>query len=263
MIVNRDERRGRATSFASVADAYERARPEYPDEAVRWLAGDGPADVIDLGAGTGKLTRGLRALGHRVTAVEPLGEMLEYLRRALPDVQAVEGSAERIPLPDGSADVVACAQAFHWFDEQAALAEIARILRPGGRVALVWNTRDDRVPWTAMLSGTIGRETVEAKDGKEPIAASGLFGLVEEATFAFVQRLGREELLDLVRSRSYCAVMAPTERDRVLAGVSALYDAHADADGVDLPYKTECFRASRTIDRNYPINRPTGHCHKP
>ena len=246
MIVNRDERRGRATSFASVADAYERARPEYPATAVRWLAGDEPADVIDLGAGTGKLTRGLAALGHRVTAVEPLGEMLEYLRRALPEVQAVEGSAERIPLPGASADVVVCAQAFHWFDQQAALTEIGRVLRPGGRVALVWNTRDDRVPWTAMLSETIGSETVAATDGEEPIVASGLFGPVEQATFSFVQRLGRKELFDLVRSRSYCAVMASTERDEVLVRVSELYDAHADAAGIDLPYVTECFRATRT-----------------
>lgn len=245
MIVNRDERRGRATSFASVADAYERARPEYPADAVWWLAGDDPADVVDLGAGTGKLTRGLAALGHRVTAVEPLGEMLECLRRALPEVRAVEGSAERIPLPDASADVVVCAQAFHWFDQQAALAEIARVLRPGGRVALVWNSRDDRVPWTAMLSETIGRETVEANDGETPIAASALFGLVERATFSFVQRLGRKELRDLVRSRSYCAVMTPAEREEVLARVDGLYDAHADADGIDLPYKTECFRSTR------------------
>ena len=149
VIVNRDERRGRATSFAAVADAYERARPEYPADAVRWLTGDEPADVVDLGAGTGKLTRGLVALGHRVTAVEPLPEMLEHLRRAVPAATAVTGSAEQIPLPDGSADVVACAQAFHWFDQQAALREIARVLRPGGRIALVWNTRDDREPWTA------------------------------------------------------------------------------------------------------------------
>ena len=107
MIVQlRDERRGRATSFGEVADAYERARPGYPEEAVRWLVGEEPRDVVDLGAGTGKLTRSLVALGHRVTAVEPLPEMIAHLLAAAPGVTAVEGGAEAIPLADGSADVV-------------------------------------------------------------------------------------------------------------------------------------------------------------
>ena len=246
MIVNRDEEaRGPATSFALVADAYERARPGYPEEAVRWLVGETPCDVVDLGAGTGKLTRSLVALGHRVTAIEPLPEMLERLRRAVPGAGAVTGSAEQIPLPDESTDVVVCAQAFHWFEKQAALAEIARVLRHGGHIGLVWNTRDDREPWTATLSATIGSETVESSDAEEPIAASGLFGPVEQATFSFVQTLDRDQLLDLVRSRSYCAVMAPEEREQVLARVAELYAARAGADGIDLRYVTECFRAPR------------------
>ena len=126
MEAERDERLVRAASFGAVADAYERARPGYPDDAVRWLAGDEPCDVVDLGAGTGKLTRSLVALRHRVTAVEPLEEMLERLRVAVPDAAAVRGSAEEIPLADGSADVVTCAQAFHWFDHAVALSEMAR-----------------------------------------------------------------------------------------------------------------------------------------
>ena len=99
MIVNRDERRGRAISFAGVADAYERARPGYPDDAVRWLTGEAPLDVVDLGAGTGKLTRALVAMGHRVTAVEPLPEMLAHLRAAVPEATVVMGGAEAMPLP--------------------------------------------------------------------------------------------------------------------------------------------------------------------
>ncbi len=245
MIVNRDERRGRATSFGDVADAYERARPEYPVEAVRWLVGEKAVDVVDVGAGTGKLTRGLVALGHRVTAVEPLPEMLAHLRVAVPGVAAFEGSAEALSLPDASADVVVCAQAFHWFDQEAALREFARVLRPGGRVGLVWNTRDDREPWAAELSAAIGNESVESEDAEDPIASSGLFERTEEATYAHVQRLDRDTLLDLVRSRSYCAVMAPAEREQVLLRVGALYDAHAAADGIYLPYVTECFRALR------------------
>jgi SAM-dependent methyltransferase len=245
VIVNRDERRGRATSFASVAAEYERARPGYPEEAVRWLAGDEPADVVDLGAGTGKLTRGLVALGHRVTAVEPLPEMLAHLRQAAPEATALAGSAESIPLPDTSADVVAAAQAFHWFDQPVALREIARVLRPGGRVALVWNTRDDREPWVRRLSAVIGHETLEARDARAPLEESGLFGAVEQATFRFGQRLDQAALRELVLSRSYCATRPPAEREPVLAAVDAIYDEVAGPDGVELPYLTECFRAVR------------------
>jgi SAM-dependent methyltransferase len=244
MIVNRDERRGRATSFGAVADAYERARPGYPDEAVRWLVGVPNCDVVDLGAGTGKLTRSLVALGHRVTAVEPLEEMLARLRAAVPEAVPVPGGAEAIPLPDGAADVVTCAQAFHWFDQPAALTEIARVLRPGGRIALAWNTRDDRHVWVTGLSGAIGSETVESRDAVEPIDASGLFGPVERATFAFAQRLDRTGLQELVLSRSYCATKAPAEREPILTEVDRLFDEHAEGGAIELPYRTECFRAS-------------------
>src|SRR6188508_2628014 len=135
MSTDTNERRVRAVSFGGVADVYERSRPGYPDDAVRWLAGGEPCDVVDLGAGTGKLTRSLVALGHRVTAVEPLEEMLERLRVAVPGAIAVRGSAEEIPLTAGSADAVTCAQAFHWFDPAVALHEMARVLQPGGRIA--------------------------------------------------------------------------------------------------------------------------------
>ncbi len=164
MIVNRDPKaRGPFTAFAEVAGAYERGRPSYPEDAVRWLAGDEPCDIVDLGAGTGKLTRALVALGHRVTAVEPLAEMRAQLESAVPGVAAVSGNAESMPLEDASADVVTCAQAFHWFDHAVALPEIARILRPGGRLALVWNTRDDRDTWVAELS-EISRERVDRRE---------------------------------------------------------------------------------------------------
>ncbi len=243
MIVNRDPKvRGPYTAFAEVAGSYARARPGYPDEAVRWLAGDEPRDVVDLGAGTGKLTRSLVALGHRVTAVEPLVEMLELLPEAAPGAFAVLGTAEVIPLPDASADVVTCAQSFHWFDHDRALPEIARVLRPGGRLALVWNSRDDRDPWMARLSALIGNETVQETDVLPVLEASGLFGPVETAEFVQVQTLDRDGLLDLVLSRSYCAKLPPGEREPILGAVSALYDETAGPEGVRLPYVTECFR---------------------
>jgi len=247
VIVNRDdEKRGPADSFALVAGSYERGRPGYPDEAVRWLVGDEPVDVVDLGAGTGKLTRSLVALGHRVTAIEPLPEMLELLPAAAPGAFAILGNAEIIPLPDASADVVTAAQAFHWFDHAVALPEIARVLRPGGRLALVWNTRDDREPWVARLSSTIGSETIARGDAEEPIAASGLFGPVERETFSSVQRLDRATLRDLVLSRSYCDVKPPAERDAILAEVEQLFDEHASGGVLELPYVTECYRTTKS-----------------
>ena len=174
--MNPDVREVRALSFASVAESYERSRPGYPDDAVSWLAGTDPLDVVDLGAGTGKLTRSLVALGHRVTAVEPLPEMLAHLRDAVPEVTAVEGGAEAIPLPDASADIVTVAQAFHWFDHGPALDEIARVLRPGGRVALIWNVRDEGEEWVTELSDAmVGRTGVDT-GAADPIEASELFG---------------------------------------------------------------------------------------
>ena len=154
-----------------------------------------------------------------MTAIEPLDEMRTELEAALPDVHAVAGSAEAIPLPDASADVVTSAQAFHWFDHDEALPEIARVLRPGGRLALVWNSRDDRDPWMARLSEIIGNETVQEWDVIPVIEESGRFGRVERAQFSLEQVLDRDGLLDLVLSRSYLAKLPPAEREPVLAAV--------------------------------------------
>jgi SAM-dependent methyltransferase len=240
-----DDLLARATSFGAVADVYERARPEYPREAVEWLTGPAPLDVVDLGAGTGKLTRRLLELGHRVTAVEPLPEMLDRLRAAAPEATAMLGTAEVIPLADGSADVVTAAQAFHWFDHERALPEIARVLRPGGRLSLVWNMRDEREPWVAKLSDLIGSEDARGGEGFVSWLKAGQFGQIERATFEHVQRLTRTSLRDLVLSRSYCAVRTPEERAPLLDALDTLFDEHAVDDEIVLPYHTRCFRVVR------------------
>ena len=201
--------------------------------------------MVDLGAGTGKLTRTLAALGHEVVAVEPLEEMLAQLRANVPGVEALSGSAEQIPLADESVDAVVVAQAFHWFDQPAALVEIARVLRPGGVIGLIWNARDDAEPWVARLSELIGSEAEWDHETPEPLAASTQFGEVERQLFRHVQRLGRATLVDLIASRSYAATMAPAEREQLLASVGRLYDEAAAGREIELPYRTYAFRAGR------------------
>jgi SAM-dependent methyltransferase len=237
--------RGHPSVFAGVAGAYERARPGYPEEAVRWLAGDEPRDVVDLGAGTGKLSRALVALGHRVMAVEPLPQMLEHLAENAPGAFGVLGTAEVIPLPDAFADVVTCAQSFHWFDHELALPEIARVLRPEGRLALVWNIRDDDDVFTGRLSALIGNERLAEGAGYGPLEASDLFREIESAEFRHDQVVDRETLLDLVLSRSHCAKLEPEVRAPVLEAVGRLYDEAAGPDGAVLPYVTYCYRAAK------------------
>ena len=232
-----------ALSFADVADAYDRGRPSYPAEAATWLAGTAPRRVLELGAGTGRLTGELVALGHQVVATDPLAPMLRHLSRRLPDVAAARAVAEQIPLRPRSVDVVASAQAFHWFDLDRALPEIARVLRPGGQIALVWNERDERIPWVRRLGEVIGTQE-QNTDPTQELIRSHHFGFVETATFRFWQKLDRDRLRDLVLSRSNVATMKPGEQQRVLARAETLYDEYGrGADGMLLPYVTRCYKA--------------------
>lgn len=247
--MNRDVRAERAASFGAVADEYERARPGYPDEAVRWLLGGDPLTVVDVGAGTGKLTRQLVAAGHDVVAVEPLEEMRAQLQAVVPEARALAGSAEAIALPGELADAVVAAQAFHWFDHEPALREMARVLRPGGVLALIWNMRDDSVEWMARLSELLGAEGFQSGySPAELVAKSGLFEPLDEATFPFSQRVDRETLRALVVSRSYVATLAPDRRRVLLAAVDRLYDEVADDDSALVSYVTHAFRGIRRDD---------------
>jgi SAM-dependent methyltransferase len=227
--------RAAAEGFARSAEAYERGRPRYPAEAVALLPAG--AAVLDLAAGTGVLTRALVAAGLDVVAVEPVKEM----RAAIPEsVRALEGTAEAIPLDAGSVDAVTVGQAFHWFDGDAALAEIHRVLRPEGVLALFWNARVPDHPVHAAID-----ELIEPHRGEVPSHRSGrwretlertpLFGPLEEHSFDNSHEMDADGLAARVGSISFVAALDPAERDRVLAGVRAL----AGDGTVTLPYTTE------------------------
>jgi ubiquinone/menaquinone biosynthesis C-methylase UbiE len=239
-----DEQPDWAHSFGGVAEAYERGRPTYPPEAVRWMLGDRPLTVLELGAGTGKLTRVLVELGHDVHATDPDPAMLQILEREVPGVRTAEASAEDIPLGDGSVDAVIAAQAFHWFDLDLALPEIARVLRPDGSVCLVWNYRNEKIPWVRRLGTLIGTQENE-QDPAQALIFSELFGFVEDHEFTQWQTVDRQSIQDLVLSRSNVAVLGEQERAAKLAEVLAFYDEYGRGmDGMQLPYVTKCFRAN-------------------
>ena len=233
----------RARSFGSVAAAYDRGRPSYPAESVAWLTGGEAKVVLELGAGTGKLTRQLVDEGHAVFATEPDEAMLEVLRERVPEVSAKVATAEEIPANDRSVDVVVVAQAFHWFDHEVALAEIARVLKPRGHLALVWNSRDERIPWVRRMGDILGRQDLDTTSA-EHLAQSELFGQLEETTFKHWQEVNRESILDLARSRSNFATMDDAAREANLAKVLAFYDDYGRGmDGMQVPYVTRCYRA--------------------
>jgi SAM-dependent methyltransferase len=243
-----DPRRERSLSFGSQAAAYERGRPSYPPEAVDWLLAPTDTwvarDVLDLGAGTGKLTTRLVERGLQVIAVDPIAEMLEMLRTALPDTPALLGSAEQIPLPDNAVDAVLVAQAWHWFDPERAVAEIARVLRPGGRLGVLWNTRDERSGWVKDFGRIVGLEhdrdnaTVDLPEPFTEIATHQV---------EWTNYITREALIDYVASRSYCITSPAEVRTRTLDEVRELLVSHpslANATGLAMPYITVCIRAT-------------------
>ena len=220
-----------ARGFGAGAAAYEAARPGYPDEAMAVLVeqlGLRPGlRVLDLAAGTGKLTRRFVEHEASVLAVEPVPGMRDQLAAVLPAVEVLEGTAESIPVPDASVDLVSVAQAFHWFDAPAALAEIARVLRPGGGLALLWNERDETTPWVAEMSRLIRwhERTVsryQHVDWAEVVASSGRFTPLQEVVIHWRQSMTRELLAERVRSISYIAAMPVAERERLAAEVVEL-----------------------------------------
>ncbi|HZT92741.1 MAG TPA: class I SAM-dependent methyltransferase [Gaiellaceae bacterium] len=241
-----------AAGFAAAADAYERARPSYPLEAVEWLAartGLGPGSVVaDVGAGTGKLTRLLTATGARVVAVEPIDEM----RAKISGVEVVAATAEELPFDDGSIDVVTVAQAFHWFDHERALPELHRVLRGGGFLALFWNMRDLRDPLQKGVEDLLAplRQQIASHESgawRVPLAASGLFGDAQVREFRHEQRFTADDLVDRVASTSFVAALGEAPRAELLARARAL--AAGRDEPFPFPYVTEVHLLPRTSDR--------------
>ncbi|GIG85250.1 class I SAM-dependent methyltransferase [Plantactinospora endophytica] len=241
-----------ALSFGVAADAYDRYRPSYPEPAIDWAVGrSAPARVVDLGAGTGILTRVLLGLGHDVTPVEPDPGMRARLDAATPGTVALAGSAERVPLPDNSVDAVVAGQAYHWFDQPAAHAEGARLVRPGGTYAAVFNHRDESVPWVAeltaitveVLGGRGARDDGSGIDGYGPG-----FGPVERAEFRHEMTLTPETLVGMISTRSYYLTAGPERQREVAARIRELTTNHPDLAGREsfpLPYRTLVFRGRR------------------
>lgn len=281
-----EDTRRHALSFGPAATEYDRFRPSYPVDAVRWALGlstggarpspespqprpessspapgstappsptvtGGPLRVVDLGAGTGLLTRVLLRLGQHVVPVEPDEQMRAQLARATPGTTALAGSAERIPLPDADADAVVVGQAYHWFDPPRAHTEVARVLRPGGLFAVLRNERDESVAWVAALSELgdriLGPQGI-TKDGRALASFGAHFGPVERAEFHHRTRHTADTLVGMVATRSYYLTAGPELQREMTEAVRDLAATHPDLAGRDsfeLPYRTQVFRARR------------------
>jgi SAM-dependent methyltransferase len=241
----------RGLTFGAHAGSYERARPEWPEAAARWLVPEDAELVVELGAGTGKLTRAVAALGVRVTAVEPDPRMLAVLREQ--GLEGVEGSAEAIPLGDGEAGAVVAGSCVHWFDLDRALNEVHRVLRPGGRFGFGWNGRDGRHPTIARMNEVVysaapDRTRWRDRDWAEEVSAGGLLREVEHRSFEHVHELPRSALEDHLYSYATIASLPDPERRRVFADVADVLDSDplvSDGESLKLPFVVTAYRATR------------------
>ncbi len=248
--------------FDAEAEAYDRARPTYPPDAVVWLTQNLGIErgrrIVDLAAGTGKLTALLAPAGAHLSAVEPVGGMRAQFRRRLPGIPLLAGVAEALPFTSSSLDAVVVAQAFHWFDAELALAELARVVRVGGRLGLIWNARDRSVAWADAVWSVVDAVENAApwrNHGADSTGATRAdVAVVEpwsdwvEATFHHVQQCSHEDLVDRVRSVSHIAVLPPDSQQTVLQQVRSILRDHRETSGrptLSVPYRVDVRYAER------------------
>ena len=243
--------------FGTTSELYERIRPEYPADAIDILVrelGIGPGKVVvDVGAGTGKLTRALVQTGATLIAVEPLAEMRDRLAAEVPRAVPFAGTAERMALRDSSAHAIVAAQAFHWFDGDRALAEFHRVLEPGGGLGLIWNVRDRRVPWVAAFDALVDEVDPDRPDHRTgrwraALERTMLFGPLAQRDVEHAQTLRPAEIVDRAGSVSSISALPAVERERVLDRFRELAASHPDVRGhetVELPYVTKIYWTER------------------
>jgi SAM-dependent methyltransferase len=249
--------RAAADGFAAKADEYTRGRPDYPDDILGWLRESlelGPGKVVvDLGAGTGKFTAYLLKSGARVVAVEPVAQMRQKLSAALPEVEALAGTAQAIPLPDASADALTCATAFHWFATADTMREIHRVLKPGGKLGLIWNVRDESIAWVKQLAAIVNEH-----EGDAPHQASGAWRRVfpfegisplQEVRFPHGHTGSPEDVIvNRMRTISFIAALPEEQEAKVVARVRVLIAAEPSLAGrttVTMPYVTTAYSATK------------------
>ena len=250
-----------AHGFEVAAPIYDRARPDYPQEAIAALVEHlhiaSGTRLVDLGAGTGKLTRSFIGTGADIVAVEPLENMRRAFAQELPQLPIVEGSAELLPFADASMDAIVVGSAFHWFDGPAALRELHRVLRPNGSLGLIWSPRDETVDWMAQLLRLVD----SFKQGDPPrylafrwrqafesTAGQALFTPLQAARFPFTQTAPRAIAIDRVSSTSFVAALPAAKRTEVLHQVRMLLDSHPDTQGrpmLELPYRADIYWCMR------------------
>lgn len=246
--------------FGSEAETYDRSRPTYPPDAVAWLVENLKIDrgrvVADVAAGTGKLTRLLMPTEATVVAVEPVEGMRSVLQREVPESLVLAATAESLAFADESIDAITVAQAFHWFDADAAAAEMQRVLRPGGRLGLVWNGRDRSVDWVDAVWLIMDRVEKHApwRVHEDPWRAGFTderwFGPLHESVFRHSQRLTPEGVIERFRGVSHVAALEPSDRDVVLDEVRAVLATHPDTAGRDeleIPYRVDAYWAQRSL----------------
>ncbi|MCV7029972.1 class I SAM-dependent methyltransferase [Mycobacterium sherrisii] len=247
------DRQERAMSFGSIAEDYDGLRPQAPREAVDWLVPPGCEVAVDVGAGTGLFTRTLIGKAAEVIAVEPDERMRRVLTERSPGVRALEGRGESIPLPDAAADAVFVSSAWHWMDHERAIPEIGRVLRDGGRLGLIWTSRDRDVDWVRELGRLPGQNLEEVQSAERfrqrlhfALPEPQIFHNTERATFQFVRTMTVDDAVAMLGTYSRAIIASPDDRAQTFADARAALAAQfPGAETVDVPMRAWCWRAGR------------------